>query len=279
MEDFELEIAEVIESGLYPRFEIEGELEILKKKHFTLYYCPKVKVLNTVGHCNIPLDEVDSIIDEVIDFYKRKNINKFRWYITPSTEPKNLNEKLIERDFVEEVKVLGMYRSTGIDFDFEITPEFDFSEYDNEGWYKLTEDIQVYIDFADVYSYYGEIDPKGYQEGDRKATKLAIQRGDKGYVILAREKVNNKIVGIGGLSYNFSDKCANLGGAATHRDYCKKGIYSSILKIRAERAAKDGFEYLTTQAKENTSAPILRKFGFKEICQFEEYVYTFGEES
>lgn len=67
---------------------------------------------------------------------------------------------------------------------------------------------------------------------------------------------------------------ALLGGAATLPEYRGKGLYSNMLKLRKAKAKELGMEYLITQAKETTSAPIAIKHGFEKVCTLDYYVYN-----
>ena len=62
-----------------------------------------------------------------------------------------------------------------------------------------------------------------------------------------------------------------LSGALTDENYRKRGIYSSLLFERIAYARKIGLQYLIVDAKPTTSGPILKKFNFKIIDQFEIY--------
>jgi GNAT superfamily N-acetyltransferase len=69
----------------------------------------------------------------------------------------------------------------------------------------------------------------------------------------------------------------NLALAATLEEHRGKGVYRSLVARRVADARADGAEVVVTQANRETSAPILRKIGFNEICSFDLYAWMPAE--
>ena len=64
---------------------------------------------------------------------------------------------------------------------------------------------------------------------------------------------------------------AYLNGALTEKEYRHKGIYSAILSKRIQRCQELGLQYITVDSNQETSGPILKKFGFEVFDPVEEY--------
>jgi hypothetical protein len=66
----------------------------------------------------------------------------------------------------------------------------------------------------------------------------------------------------------------NLAFAATLQDHRRQGAYSSMVARRVADARRMGAQAIVTQASGETSAPILRKFGFHDLCTLDLYAWT-----
>ena len=59
---------------------------------------------------------------------------------------------------------------------------------------------------------------------------------------------------------------ASLFGGGTRPEYRKRGIYHALVSIRAQLARDRGFRYLTVDARDETSRPILERNGFAPLA-------------
>ena len=159
-----------------------------------------------------------------------------------------------------------MYRSTKEEFDININEEFDYKEYSLDEYTALFDDPEFGIMMEKAY---------GMPEGASSIYKMLnqISQGLEVYAYVAYEKNENKPVGIGAILYVPGTKIGLLGGAATLPEFRGKGIYSAMLKLRNEKAKRDGKDYLIIQAKEASSAPIAAKNGFEKVCELPSYVW------
>lgn len=87
------------------------------------------------------------------------------------------------------------------------------------------------------------------------------------------EICTGKKVGFSTMTTDRVDGYAILDGAAVHPAYRGKGIYKMMASKRLDDAKKDGLEYTIIHALKNTSAPICKRIGFREICQIDFYGY------
>lgn len=83
---------------------------------------------------------------------------------------------------------------------------------------------------------------------------------------------NNKPVGYSNYRYSKDGKVLYLNGAGVLLENREKGIYRSLLADRLIEARKRGCELAVTQARLETSEPILRKSGFREYATYKQYV-------
>ncbi|MDZ7799368.1 MAG: GNAT family N-acetyltransferase [Trueperaceae bacterium] len=61
-------------------------------------------------------------------------------------------------------------------------------------------------------------------------------------------------------------RLALLGGSGTHPDHRGRGLYRALLRRRLDEARTAGCEAALVQADRRTSAPILARVGFEELC-------------
>jgi GNAT superfamily N-acetyltransferase len=64
-----------------------------------------------------------------------------------------------------------------------------------------------------------------------------------------------------------------LWGGSTLAEWRRKGIYTALVAIRAERAVERGYRYLQVDASDNSS-PILQRLGFVAVTTTTPYVFT-----
>lgn len=67
-----------------------------------------------------------------------------------------------------------------------------------------------------------------------------------------------------------------ISGGATDPVFRGKGLYKAMVNERLEEARKLNKGYLVVQAKVETSAPILKRLGFREVCTLHDMVMDIG---
>jgi GNAT superfamily N-acetyltransferase len=63
-------------------------------------------------------------------------------------------------------------------------------------------------------------------------------------------------------------RSAYLMGAVVLPGFRGRGLYRALVAARLAEAAKRGLAIATTQARAETSAPLLERFGFATICSY-----------
>lgn len=77
--------------------------------------------------------------------------------------------------------------------------------------------------------------------------------------------VDDMPVSYGRIEFAENNPFASIWGGSTLVDYRRKGIYTQLVAKRLQAAQARGCEYLTVDARPDTSMPILQKLGFKTI--------------
>ncbi len=266
--DEKQKIIDAIEYSPHMYTPIEGVFEKIPIENLSGFRCPSVdfEEFNAVGMSRIEEDQLEDTIKQVVDFYTSAGLTKIAWIVSPQSKPDTLVEKLESAGFKKEIPVLGMYRSIGEELNISITEEFEFKAKTLDEFAASFNDPEFCRMVERAY---------GMPEGAAGIYKMMglIAQGMEVTFYVAYEKKENKPVGIGGLLYVPGTKIGLLGGAATLPEYRGKGIYSAMLKLRNEKAKKDGKENLIIQAKEATSAPIAEKNGFEKVCELPFYVW------
>ncbi|MYL61791.1 GNAT family N-acetyltransferase [Bacillus hwajinpoensis] len=129
------------------------------------------------------------------------------------------------------------------------------------------EDVQAHVEVAaKIWGYDDEAIQAAVTE---RASYLQFSDRRGGYTIALD---NNKPVGYSNYRYSKDGKVLYLNGAGVLLENREKGIYRSLLADRLIEARKRGCELAVTQARLETSEPILRKSGFREYATYKQYV-------
>lgn len=266
--DYDQNLLDAIEYSIYMYGEVEGVVEKFKHDFLKgmIWKGIDFEEYNQVGMSRLPEDKVEEAIREVISTYTNLGLTKIGWFVSPQSQPSNLTNYLEKHGFTKEIPAWGMTRSIQELLDITVTDEFEFREYN-------VNEVIALFDNADfrkmIEQSYGM--PEGSADILKLGFAIALHLDYTAYI--AYDKETNKPVAFSGIVYIPDTNIALLGGAATLPDYRKRGIYSSMLKKRYERAKQDNKSHLILQAKEATSAPIAAKFGFKKVCDLEIYVW------
>jgi hypothetical protein len=264
----EKELLDAIEYSIYMYSNVEGVVEKVRHDYLEGYIWKGIdfEEYNQVGMSRLPEDKVEETIREVIDMYTKLGLTKIGWFVSPQSLPTNLTTYLEKNGFTKEIPAWGMTRSIQEPLDIKATDEFEFKEYTVKETMALFEDADFRRMCEQSY---------GMPEGSADVMKLgfAIAINLDYSLFVAYDKKTKKPVAFSGLVYVPDTNIALLGGAATLPEYRKRGIYSTMLKLRHEKAKQDKKSHLILQAKEATSAPIAHKFGFKKLCELGIYVW------
>lgn len=257
------EIINAIEDSMFMYKGIKDQIEEFHHKYMKGYFCKSINTeeFNKVGLANIPNEEVDETIQEIINFYKSIKKSKIRWDVTERTGPKDLGDYLIKYGFKKESPIWGMVRSINDELNIDKNSNFEIREIDTDvlgmrGILRMVE--KAY----------------GLRRGAGRVVKKMMMgmEGLTRYIYIAYDNRKNKPVAFGSMVYVPNTKIALFASAATLPKYRNQGIYTQMLKTRYDQAKSDGIQALIIQAHETTSAPIAIKYGFNKVCEIQRFV-------
>lgn len=203
--------------------------------------------LNEVAFAQMSDAEADAIIDRTIAEYADAGI-RFRWAVTPGSTPHDLADRLAARGFAR-VNVRAMAR--------DLSPIA----------HSLPPGSRVErVDHATVGEY-TEVMAEGWSMDAGPLLPLhrgMLERGGVYRLFLARE--GHAAVGVA--AYSVTPRAAYQMGAVVLPAFRGRGHYAALVAARLAESAAEGLEIATSQAREETSAPILEKLGFVTVATF-----------
>ena len=203
--------------------------------------------LNEVGHAVLAPDEADAVIDATIAEYARLGL-LFRWSVPPDSAPEDLAERLAARglDRGECVVMAGLT-------DRAATPRAG---------------VTVELVGADTVDEFNGAMARGWDMDPAPLAVLShklIAEPERGqFLFLARHQGEPA----GTATYASVGRSAYLMGAVVLPQYRGLGLYRALIEARLSHAASRGLTLATSQARAETSAPILAHLGFVTVCRF-----------
>ena len=207
--------------------------------------------LNGVSLSVMEASEADAVIDATIAEYRALGL-RFRWSVPPGSAPGDLAERLAARGLAPQV-VVGMARLTeGVPAAVPAAIEVvevgrervdEFTRVAARGWECAPEPFG-WVNRASV-------------EQPETAVHLYLASLDGVPVATAASHV-------------FARSVYLLGGVVLPQAR-GRGLYRALVNARLRDAAARGIGLATTQALEQTSAPLLEHMGFVPVCRFPVY--------
>jgi GNAT superfamily N-acetyltransferase len=203
--------------------------------------------LNGITWAVLDEETADARIDEAIAGYRRLGL-KFRWTVGPDSRPLDLPERLARKGLVRaEVRGMAAPTAGGPPLPPGVTVEEITSE---------TVDL-----FDRVMAEGWEMD-LGPLAGYHRALLAEPARTNR--LFLAR--VDGQPAAVS--TYVAFPRSAYLMGAVVLPPFRGRGVYRGLVGARLRHAAARGLTLATTQAREETSAPILERLGFETVVRF-----------
>lgn len=198
---------------------------------------------NEVSHCVVDEASIERALDETIAEYRGI---RFRFIVGPGTKPEDLAERLARRGF-SRVDVHGMARDLspieGVPAGVRVEAAIDESGADL---------------FTDVTARGWEMDPAPL----RPMHRAMLTRSYRLFVA----RIAGEPVGVG--AYALAGTTAYQMGAVVLPAFRRRGVYRALVAARLADAACRGATLATSQARAETSAPLLAKLGFDVVCRF-----------
>ena len=203
---------------------------------------------NEVVLSRIDASRADQIVHDVIRQYAELGV-PFRWQVGPLTEPADLGDILAHHGFTA-MDVRGM----------AIEPA---------AWRPAPGEVvveRVTRDNLDDYI-------AGVAEGWRDETAPDPHLAEDVLRVLDGEQFCFFVARVGGAvagtaAYAVKPRSAYLTGGNVLPAFRGAGAYRALIDARLRRLAAAGCPLATTQAREDTSAPILDHLGWESVCRF-----------
>nr|WP_243239746.1 GNAT family N-acetyltransferase [Sulfobacillus harzensis] len=98
-----------------------------------------------------------------------------------------------------------------------------------------------------------------------------VALGSRGDLFIVQPKGSDEVIGFSRLAYVTPDVVL-LGGSAVSEGWRGRGIYKTLVAARLRLARQAGAKAALVQAVEDTSAPICRRMGFREVAEYGFYL-------
>jgi GNAT superfamily N-acetyltransferase len=212
--------------------------------------------LNGIYRSIIDSDGADSVIESAIQNFAKYKCS-FRWIVTGSTRPTDLSNRLERHGFKRDHEALGLAASTTDLLSLAVAANV----------VSLTEDKpDEWVDAAVA----GWGSPETYRASLCEDVLRVVREGSEMLQYFAAV-VDEKVVGTGAL--RICSRSGHLLGSSVRPEYRGRGVYKSLVVSRARVAHDLGLQLVTTHGIQNTSAPILKRIGFREYSKATQYSF------
>lgn len=202
---------------------------------------------NEVAHARLDEADVDRVIAETIEQYRQAGI-AFRWTVGPDSAPADLAARLARAGLTPTTSA-GMARATMPPVTAPALVEVS------------AVDARTVDAFTHVMAAGWGSDP-----GPLATAHAAILADGSRRHRLFLASVDGEPAGAA--SYVAFPRAAYLLGAVVLEAFRRRGVYRALVAARLADARARGIELATTMARLDTSAPLLAKLGFVEVCRF-----------
>lgn len=203
--------------------------------------------------------QLDELIERTIAYYDSRG-ESFEWKWHSHDEPGDLPERLTGHGFVaEELETVLV----GVAAELTATPALT-----DVTVREITEDAELRAVGAMESEVWGE-------DWSWLAEDLIARRGAEGELlrIFGAYAADGQLVSAAWLVFNAGTDFAGLWGGSTLPAWRGRGIYRSLVAIRARLAVELGYRYLQVDASPDSN-PILQRLGFVPIATTRPYVHA-----
>lgn len=192
-------------------------------------------------------ETVQHAINEQLSYFEQLD-QRFEWKLYDYDQPANLKDKLLEHGFTigDPEGLLVMQLTEG---DFMLSCEIPSSII------RITDEAGI----NDIVLLEEEIWGESHRELGEELIRNLKNDPDSLFIYAAYE--DGKAVSAAWMYLHNGTSFGSLWGGSTLSAYRNKGLYTSLLAVRAQAAWENGFRLLTVDASP-MSLPILKKKGF-----------------
>lgn len=201
-----------------------------------------------------------------IDYFKDLGYD-FEWkyfdYDTPDNLPELLEAGGLEKAEEEAVMVLPIADAPS---KLLQTPQHDIRKVTTK---------EMFLEMDEVYYEVWKDDPFS-DATPHKMSEWLLPRyeNDPDNLSIYLAYVDGKAVSYGRVEYMPDNPFASIWGGSTLAEYRRRGIYTDMVAVRLQEARARGCKYLTVDARQDTSMPILQKLGFIRIATATAYNWS-----
>jgi GNAT superfamily N-acetyltransferase len=191
--------------------------------------------------------EAEGRITEVLEFFRVRR-QAFVWLVTARSAPASLRDRLAARGLIRELE--GRMLATALPIvGLRVNPEIRVEEVTNRT--QMLAALRVDHPTWDDARLASLLDDRMRRLGTN--WHAAVAHLDGRTVGTARWFIHADLGGV------------DFAGAETLVAYRGRGVYSTLVAYRADRAAREGCTFAGIIADGSTSAPILQKRGFEDL--------------
>jgi GNAT superfamily N-acetyltransferase len=215
---------------------------------------------NLLSMIRCEADAVDAMMDEIMRYYRGHGKEQICVITGPNTTPSGFTDYLLQEGATLKDRHFGMVFPVDRELEGEVDPRVIVREVDLKG---TTDDITDMVDRA-----------WGMPPGTCKQGVDELRKYDKGTVYEPRIFIafhDGKPAAFSVMELYDDLPVIRIAGGATDPAFRGKGLYKAMVQARLDAARKLGKSHLVVQAIIDTSAPILKRMGFREICTLDKY--------
>lgn len=232
------------------------DLRVIERPGWLQLITPSFKQgsMNGVALSRLEPSEADAIIDATIGEYGELGI-PFRWNVLPHSTPTDLGERLARRGLTSHW-VVGVAGSTSMPA--EVADVADAAIHvERVG----PDRVEV---FSDLVARAWECDREPFAVLNR----MAVAHPEHGMRLFMASYEGTPA---GAASCMAFERSAYLIGGVVLSEFRGKGLYRALVAARLRDAAARGLSLATSHAMADTSAPLLLRMGFVEVCRYAAY--------
>jgi hypothetical protein len=201
-----------------------------------------------VIHSRLEDGDVTSVIHEQVTYFESLG-HDFEWKVYSHDPPPDLPQQLQARGFeaeeTEAIMVLDLHQMPG-----ELASPVPHE----------VRRIATREELSDVIAVHSAITrDDGFELEDRLARELDERPEQTGIYVAY---VDREPASAAWINLDPRTQFASMWGGSTVSQHRRRGLYTSLVAVRAQEARQRGFRYLTADAR-NTSRPILERLGLK----------------
>lgn len=205
-------------------------------------------------------EETEEKVDEVLSFYRQRQL-PFSWTVGPHSQPIDLGERLLAKKFRHAGTFLGL--------SLDLRTEWS--------WNKKKGPLEIRsVQTAEDMAHFLRMSARRYQSVDfdqllqARLRRLQQPVSTLGYLLAYWD---HEVAGIASYKLSSYEGVIHFADSFVHPSFRHRGIYRALVDYRVQIGKKFRCRFALTEANQETSAPILMRWGFQRLCVLDDYVY------